>query len=111
MKIVSKIALVATFGLALAFTFSCSDDDKGGWLTCQELESLKNKCGQKYLADEEACVAMYDGNKREEYEACWDKLHAKLEKCVMPDACNGTSSEECDAHYESMGCFDDDGKD
>jgi len=98
MKIVSKIALAATFGLALTFTLSCSDDDKGGWLTCEEYESFAQKCFSKYEAELYACK----GN-----EACEDAVLDKMDKCFIsaaPNACNGTSAEVCFDHYESMGC-------
>ncbi|MDR2595218.1 MAG: hypothetical protein LBC87_10670 [Fibromonadaceae bacterium] len=97
MKIVSKITLAATFGLALAFTFSCSDDDKGGWLTCEEFKSLATKCISKYEAEKEACRDDWD---------CLDGLDVEsVNKCVMPDGCNGTDKKECEAHYESEGCY------
>jgi len=94
MKTVSKIALVATFGLALAFTFSCSkDDDKGGggWLTCEEAESIVEKCNNKYRAEQEACV---DSD-------CDKAVSAKIDNCWIPDVCNGTSKSDCKAHYKS----------
>jgi len=74
MKIVSKIALAATFGLALT-TLSCSDDDKsGGWLTCEEYYSTIEKCD-----NEIQCVldAACNGTNK---------------------------SSECKAHYEDQGC-------
>jgi len=99
MKIVSKIALVAAIGLALTFTLSCSDDDdKGGrWLTCEEFASLEDSCESKYSAEYDACK--YD-------EACEHAVNAKMDKCFMDGACNGTSKNECLAHYIS--CDEDD---
>ena len=94
MKIVSKIALVATFGLALAFTFSCSDDDKkgGGWVTCEEFFSISDKCRSKYKAELDAC---------NDEDDCVKAYKDKFNKCVESDACTGTSREECWAHYKS----------
>jgi len=44
MKIVSKIALAAAFGLALMFTFSCSSDDGGNGTTaaCKFTTTFRN---------------------------------------------------------------------
>jgi len=93
MKIVSKITLAAIFGLALAFTFSCSDDDKkgGDWLTCEEGRVLEDKCRSKYSAERDACKT----------EDCEDAVKAKQNKCIMDAICNGHSEEECRSHYKS----------
>jgi len=92
-KFLSKITLAAAFGLALAFTISCSDDD-GGWLSCKELYSLYDKCESKYEAEENACNS----------GACYDAVEHKLQECVEDGACNGTSKKECESYYESKGC-------
>ena len=90
-KFLSKIALTAGLLLALAFTFSCSDDDKGDWLTCEEARSLSDKCWNKYEADLNACKT----------EACEDAVYDKIDRCFMPDACHGTSDVVCDSHYRA----------
>jgi len=97
-KFLSRIILAAGFGLALAFTFSCSDDDGGGWLTCKELYSIFDKCESKYEAEENACKN--DKNSG----ACYDAVEHKLQECVEDGACNGTSKKECESYYESKGC-------
>jgi len=64
--------------LALAFTFSCSNDDKGGgWLSCDEVEKLDETCGE--------LGSYYDPD----YQQCM----------IKKGACNGTSAEECLEHY------------
>jgi len=93
--------LAASLLLALAFTLSCSDD-KGGWLTCKELYNLENKCYNKYKTEYNACD---NGNDNDE---CYDALDAKVDKCVIDDACNGTSMNKCEEHYYKEGCFQDD---
>jgi len=93
MKIVSKIALAASIGLALVFTLSCSDDDKsGGWVTCEEFFSIADKCRSKYKAESDAC----NGD-----DACEKAVDDKFNKCVESDACKGNSREECWSHYKS----------
>jgi len=93
MKIVSKIVLASSILFALAFTFSCSsDDDKGDWLTCQELESLLDKCDSEYMAELKACKT----------DAECDAVDAEItEKCVRPIACHGTSEKTCWSYYYS----------
>jgi len=90
-KFLSKIALAAGFSLALAFTFSCSDDDKGDWLTCEEVEALANKCDSLYDAEFNACKT----------DTCLDAVYDKYDKCFLPTACHGTSENVCGAHYQS----------
>jgi len=82
-----KLALAASIVLAWAFT-SCSDD-KGGWLSCKEVSALGNKCYNKYESEADACND----------DACWDAVDAKIEQCVIKDACNGTSMSKCGEHY------------
>jgi len=98
-KFLSKIALTAGILLALALTFSCSDDNKGSWLTCQEVASLEDSCESKYSAEYDACK--YD-------EACEHSVNAKMDKCFMDGACNGTSKKECLSHYRACDEDDDD---
>ena len=89
-KRLTKFALSATLGFALTFTFSCSSDDKndsgskGGWLTCQEFNSLIDRC---------------EGIYKEDFD--------KVDKCVIEGGCNGTQQAECSSHYEAMGCNPD----
>jgi len=90
--------LAASILFALVFTLSCSDD-KGDWLTCQELFSLEMKCEKKYDAEYDACTT----------EACYDAVEAKMEKCFIGEACNGASERSCEKHYREEGCFDDNG--
>jgi len=86
-----RFLLAAGILLALAFTISCSDDDKsGGWLTCQDFVDHINKCDRESEAEWIACSD----------DACRDAAEAKFDKCKMNGACNGTSWEECIAHYE-----------
>jgi len=90
-KSFSKITLAATLGLALAFTVSCSDDDddNGGWLKCDQLYSLGETC---YNDAAKACD--------QTDSACLMGAMSGVEECVMKQACNGTSTEECTEHYK-----------
>jgi len=89
--------LAASLLFALAFTLSCSDD-KGGWLTCKELETLSMKCYNNHKAEYDAC----------KNDACDEAVGAKIEQCIISDACNGTSMDKCKEHYYKEGCSSDD---
>jgi len=94
------LLLVASLLFALAFTLSCSDD-KSGWLTCKELFSLADKCNKKYKAEFNACKT----------DACEEAVDAKVDQCVISDACNGVSEKQCAKHYQEEDCFDGDDDD
>jgi len=92
----TKITLAASIALAMAFTFGCSDDKDGGWLTCEELSSLVHKCTSNALGELMACN--FDN-------ACTNAVEAKIDACVAKDSCNGTSQNECQSYYnETLGC-------
>jgi len=93
-----KITLAASFGLALAFTISCSsDDDKGEkWLTCGEFETLQNSCAYKYEPEFNNCG--------DDDAACDARVQEKFDKCVIDGACNGLGMADCRAHYKKEGC-------
>jgi len=99
---ISKIALAAILGIALAFTLSsCSDDDDGGdgWLSCDEIFKLEENCQKKAGLEWESCVGK--GNR----DDCEDRV-AKIEgKCFFDGACNGTDEYTCEEHYVNEGCF------
>jgi hypothetical protein len=90
----TKLALMATLALAIAFILSCSDDkdEGGGWLTCSELDALRDRCESVWEAEYEAC----------NNDACRDAADTKEDKCLNDGACNGTSVDVCSAHYN--GC-------
>jgi len=94
---ISKIALVAIIGLALVFTVSCSDDDKDGWLSCSELNTLSNKCSNQYDSEYDKC----NGD-----DSCDEEVNAKVGLCILDDACNGSKTSECMEHYKKE-CPDD----
>ena len=85
-----RFLLVASL-FAVSFTFSCSSGDGGGggWLTCQELYSVLDRCGSEY--DTDAC------------RDC-DEIEEQLEQCITKAACNGTKGKECENHYKEQGC-------
>jgi len=86
-----RFLLAASLLLALAFTLSCSDDDKGGgWLSCKEFFAHIDRCDDKYEKEYNTCSD----------DACRDAVDANDTKCIL-DACNGTSKQECKAHYSS----------
>jgi hypothetical protein len=104
-----KIALTASFGLAMSFTLSCSDDEKssGGYLgTCQEMYALIKSCDTQYAAEFAACDALT----ATEMVACWAALQPQVVGCYMAGCPSGTSEQVCQQHYLDMGCeFDDEG--
>jgi len=95
-----KITLAASVLLALAFTISCSDDDKDTWLSCKEAKAVYDKCDKKYEADYKAC------NSDDDYEACLNRVNDKTYKCFMDGACSGNSLEVCMEHYDQQ-CSED----
>jgi len=92
------LLLVASLLFAVAFTLSCSEDKGGGWLTCQELIKLEDKCANTYEQKYDDCKD----------RTCRDKVESEWEKCFIGDACNGASMNKCEKHYKDEGCFEDD---
>ena len=91
-----RFLLVASL-FAVSFTFSCSGDNNngggGGWLTCQELYSVLDRCGSEYDTSDDAC----------KHRDC-DEIEEQLEQCITKAACNGTKGKECENHYKEQGC-------
>jgi hypothetical protein len=101
-----KTLLVAGIALVLAFTLSCSSDNKdSGWLTCSELNELGKRCDDKLLQEYEICDENRD---KEDKDICDERAEAKDKKCFMDGACNGSNWEKCREHYKECGYDDED---
>jgi len=73
----SKITLAASFGLAMAFTTSCSDDkDSTNWASCSEFKEAESHCDSV------------------------DSEGGDYDKCFMDSLCGDASWETCRDHYE-----------
>jgi len=99
----------ATLVLAMALTLSCSSDDNndnggggggggGNWLSCNDYNALLSKCSSQREADIAACN--FGDN------ACTEAANDKHTQCIITGSCNGTSKNECKAHYDET-CGDD----
>jgi len=89
MTFLAKTSLAATLVLAFTFTFSCSDDKddgsgnntgggKGSWLTCEEYNSLLDRCYSEFAAEQNTCYQYGD-------HACINAVVTKsneLNKCM-----------------------------
>jgi len=88
----TKIALLATIWLALAFTFSCSDDGEDPapvWTSCEAVKEIVNTCDAQY--DYDAC----NGD-----AACQQQADEATTQCAINGvSCNGLNNEQCKAHY------------
>jgi len=101
-----RLFVVAIIGLALAFTFSCSDDksEGGGYLTCSKALKVGKECDERYMSQYDACND----------ETCFESVTAKMyNECFFPDACGSSSYGACKKHYKDECDFDfgDDGED
>lgn len=73
----------AGISLALAITFSCSDDDdSGGYVSCEKLKQLSYACEDQYCPD-------YDNDCDEE----------RTDQCIERQVCGGVSWDECMDYY------------
>ena len=106
----ANLLIMSIMVLAIAFTFSCSDDDKGSsFATCEKAGAEFRKCdaevktNQTLVAEMIACMA--DKTEAE----CQVLLGSKYDELFVPcvqksGVCGDASLEECEKHfYEECG--------